>query len=109
MRSLLPAVLIVVCAIPVAAQSGDSPQRAKNPYRNLFQSKSLDQVAKPPALPAPREEPRVVEKPRVVCGMTIIPAPNVDPKMVVEPRTDSTRHTIRAIDPPICNPAVRDR
>jgi hypothetical protein len=94
MRYLLPAVLSVLCAIPVAAQSGYSPQRA-NPYTNLFQSKSLDQVAKTPAPPQQ-------EKPRVVCGMTLIPAPSVDPRMVVERPKAATRYTIRAIEPPIC-------
>jgi hypothetical protein len=101
MRCFLPAVLIAACVTPLAAQSGYSPQRA-NPYKNLFQSKSLDEVAKTAAQPKTAVQPTQREKPRVVCGMTIIPAPNVDPKMMVEPRTDSTRYTIRAIEPPIC-------
>ena len=68
-------------------------------YKNLFQPQPFDQIA--------RAQQRVqaavdAAKPRVVCGMTLIPAPNVDSKMVIEPKTDQTRHTIRAIEPPIC-------
>ena len=68
-------------------------------YSKLFQPQPIDQVV--------RAQQRVqaavdAARPRVVCGMTLIPAPNVDPKMTIEPKTDRTRHTIRAIEPPVC-------
>ena len=82
---------------PAAGASGS--KRSVTPYSKLFQQPAIEQTA--------RAQQRVqgaadANKPRVVCGMTIIPAPNVDPKMIVQPRTDTTRYTIRAIPPPIC-------
>ena len=48
-----------------------------------------------------------VGKPKVVCGMTLIPADAaIDPKMLIAPKNnDPLKYTIRAVDPPICNPS----
>ena len=80
-------------------RNAPSSKRAVTPYSKLFQQPAIEQTAR-----AQRrvESAADATKPRVVCGMTLIPAPNVDPKMVIEPRTDSTRYTIRVIEPPIC-------
>jgi hypothetical protein len=108
----LTLVLVLLGGVAPAFASGQQPpgapaaKRRVDPYAKLFQQPALERVARAQHLVAGAVD---AAKPRVVCGMTLIPAPNVDPKMVIEPRTDSTRYTIRAIDPPICNPAVRDR
>ena len=46
-----------------------------------------------------------ITKPSVVCGMLVIPAdPKIDPKMAITPKKDANvEHTIRAIQPPVCN------
>jgi hypothetical protein len=51
--------------------------------------------------------PATANRPKVVCGMTIIPAdPKIDPKMLFAPKSDNgVEYKLRAIDPPICNPA----
>lgn len=113
MRSLT-IVLVLLGGLTPAFANGSSLQappgapaakRRVDPYAKLFQQPAIERTARAQQLLVAAAE---AAKPRVVCGMTLIPAPNVDPKMVIEPRTDSTRYTIRAIDPPICNPA-RDR
>ena len=74
-----------------------------NPYGRLFDVReALRQAtadASRTAAPAPKR--------RVVCGMTVIEVgPESDPKMAVTPpKDDNVTYTIRAIDPPICNPA----
>lgn len=68
-----------------------------DPFRKLFEVQPDLKAAPPPAAAA---------KPKIVCGMTIIPAdPTIDPKMRLAPKSDGVNYTIRAIDPPICNPA----
>jgi hypothetical protein len=99
--------LTLVAAQPVIAgqrPSGSSPARfgalrpqAAQPYKSLFKVATL---SPPGTTQSTANDP---SKPTVVCGMTLIPAnPNIDPKMNVTPKTDGTRYTIRAIEPPIC-------
>ncbi len=109
---LLSAILLGM-VVPVAADQAPvnphlsarlgarrSDQRA-NPYRKLFDAReSLRQaVAQQTAKPGP--------KTKVVCGMTIVEAdPSLDPKMAVTPPQDQNlTYTIRAVEPPRCNPA----
>jgi hypothetical protein len=89
---------ILVPALALASQSAAPSSAVSKPYRSLFQPKGVEQFAR-----VQRSAPPPTDKPRVVCGMTIIPVdPKTDPKMVLEPRTDSTRYTIRAIEPSVC-------
>jgi len=99
--------LTLVAAQPVTAgqlPSGSSPttrfgalRPQAQPYKNLFKAATL----LPPV--ATQSAPTDPSRPTVVCGMTVIPAnPKIDPKMNVTPKTDGTRYTIRAIEPPIC-------
>lgn len=98
MVKALFAMLTLIAAVPASAGQW-TPNKA-NPYRGLFTPQ------KPATLAAPAT-PTAATKPTVVCGMTIIPAdPTIDPKMSVSPkRDDNLKYTIRAIDPPICNPS----
>ena len=113
MRSLTILLVLLGGMTPVFASGSlqqppgaPAAKRRVDPYAKLFQQPAIERTARAQQLAIAAAE---AAKPRVVCGMTLIPAPNVDPKMVIEPRTDSTRYTIRAIDPPMCNPAARDR
>jgi hypothetical protein len=77
------------------------PAQSKDPYRKLFDTQTALKAALAQQLHTATSAPA----PKVVCGMTLIPAnPTIDPKMMVEkPRSDGTKYTIRAVDPPICN------
>ena len=61
-----------------------------------------------PGLPAlPNLADALIQKPRIVCGMTLIPAaPAVDPKIATKPPAgkpkDPTTYTIRAVQPTLC-------
>ena len=101
MRRCLIIVAQLCSASPLAAQSKQAIERA-NPYKNLFKPPGLEQAARQQRARQLVQAAAEAAKPRVVCGMTLIPAPNVDPRMVLEPKTDDTRYTIRAIEPPIC-------
>ena len=100
MRNAAIVVLMLSAAVPVFAdQFAPGAARAKDPYRTLFRGQELlkkVEVAQP-----------AVPKAKVVCGMTIIPVtPAIDPNIALEPKKqDEVRYTIRAIDPPVCNPA----
>jgi hypothetical protein len=114
-KGLLIAAALLLGASPLAAeQTTADPSstarlgalraaQAPNPYSKLFETRQALQQAlqdKTAALtPAPKR--------RVVCGMTVIEVgPDVDPKMgVTPPKDEKTRFTIRAVDPPVCNPA----
>ena len=56
---------------------------------------------------AQQDAAKGAQKRTVVCGMTIIEVdPFFDQKMKAAPPKDaSVRYTIRAFDPPVCNPA----
>ena len=71
-------------------------------YSNLFKAQDLLKTALEQQRPAAEKAKR-----RVVCGMTIIEAdPATDPRMVAEaPKSSGIEYKIRAMDPPICNPA----
>jgi hypothetical protein len=85
------------------ARFGSLRQAQANPYGRLFEVrealKQATEQASKSAAPAPKK--------KIVCGMTVIEVgPEIDPKMgVTPPKGDKVKHTIRAIDPPICNPA----
>jgi hypothetical protein len=108
--------LLFACVIAVGAEQPvpDSHLRARlgalrsggDPYRQLFSAAKFPKPGPAVATSPSQPTPPAVSKPRVVCGMTILPAdPKADPKMVLEPKKDGVDYTIRAIDPPICNPA----
>lgn len=80
-----------------AIQATQSKVR-NSPYSKLFQPSETKTPSADAAAAADKG------KPRVVCGMTVIPLdPNVDPKMIrIVPQQGDTRHTIRAITPPVC-------
>ena len=113
MSRILTAVsLLFACVIAVGAeQPVPDPQlrgrlaalrSSANPYQQLFSVPELSTPLPSASQPATVAPPKT----RVVCGMTIVPAhPGGDPKMVLEPRRDGVDYKIRAIDPPICNPA----
>ena len=87
-----------IAAARGAARFDASRPAQSDPYRKLFEPQK--------AVPQPAIEKQPAAGPKVVCGMTIIPAdPKHDPLMVVEPKTDGIDYKIRALDPPICNPA----
>jgi hypothetical protein len=80
--------------------------QTSSPYSKLFEVRSaLTQAVQQEAQQA--AQAAGAPKTRVVCGMTIIEVgPELDPKMAVSPpKDDNVRYTIRAIDPPVCNPA----
>jgi hypothetical protein len=83
-------------AAPSASYFQLTPKPPRSPYGKLFAQ---------PASSVRRQtrtdtEPRT--GPRIVCGTRLIPGdPLVDPK-IYAPRSDDTRHTIRAVPPPIC-------
>jgi hypothetical protein len=109
MRNAIVAVVMLLAAVPVfGGQSTPNPQlnarfgalrpsQSADPYRNLFRAQELLKKA---------EAERAQASPKVVCGMTIIPAdPKIDPKMAITPKKDGLDFKMRAIEPPICNPA----
>jgi len=61
-----------------------------------------------PALPAlPNLADALIQKPRIVCGMTLIPvSPAVDPKIATKSPAgkpkDPTTYTIRPVQPTVC-------
>ena len=114
MRNAAIVVLMLFVTVPVFGdQAAPDPkltarfgalraEQSADPYRNLFRAQEMlkkfqaeQAVLKPAAL-----------KPTVVCGMTIIPVdPKLDPKMGITPKKDGLDFTMRAIEPPVCNPA----
>jgi hypothetical protein len=111
--AVLISAILLGSVIPAAAGQGPvkNPQAnahlgalrsaRPDPYEKLFQPRE--------ALKAAIAAERAASAPatRIVCGMTmIVPDQNIDPKMAVtRPADDKLRYTIRAIEPPICNPA----
>ena len=80
-----------------AARLGSLRAAQSHPYGKLF---APQKTVLQPAI-----ESQPAAKRRVVCGLTIIPVePKSDPLMVLQPKVDGIDYTIRAIDPPICNP-----
>jgi hypothetical protein len=107
---LLISITLLGLAIPVSAdQAPVSPNSTarfgaqrppqSSPYARLFEVREALKSAQQAAGVKPASK-------KTVCGMTMIEVdPAFDPKMKVTPRKDpNLRHTIRAIDPPICNP-----
>ena len=99
--------LMLTVAVPALANQAEVTPRASrvfgalrpqsDPYRKLFEPQK-NNIEKPIDTP--------VSKPKVVCGMTIVPAdPKNDLSMVLQPKADGVDYKIRAIDPPVCNPA----
>ena len=100
-------VLMLTVAVPALADQAAVTRRAStrfgalraqsDPYGRLF---APQKTGSQPAI-----ERQSAAKRKVVCGMTIIAAdPKSDPLMVLEPNADGIDHSMRALDPPICNP-----
>jgi hypothetical protein len=114
MRNAAIVVLMLGATVPVlgeqsqpAMQRGlgaSRQQRPSSPYAKLFEVGRPLTRGTAPAVPA--EEVERPARPQVVCGMVIVPAdPSLDPRMRVTPPQDpSVEYTIRAFEPPICNP-----
>ena len=96
--------LTIVLVVLGGAAAVSAQQSRETPYQKLFRQPSLEQTARQQNVQdALRQAEARSQRPRVVCGMTLLPAnPAIDPKMAVEPRRDDTRYTIRAIEPPVC-------
>jgi hypothetical protein len=51
----------------------------------------------------PAQQLVLLDKPRVVCGMTVMPVePRIDPKMRIEQKSEPVRFTIRTVPPSMC-------
>ena len=109
MLNAIVMVVILSAVAPVFAEQSIAAPRSAARFGTLraAQSDSYRKLFEPQkAAPQPGIENPRVARPTVVCGMRILPAdPKNDPSMVVAPKTDGIDYTIRAIDPPICNPA----
>lgn len=82
-----------------------SAQQARsNPYSKLFDAGDVKKAAAQQQVRQQVQQAQAQQRPRVVCGMTMMPAdPTIDSKMVIQvPKRDDVRHTIRAIEPPTC-------
>ena len=91
--ALLAGGLLLSDGVPAFAQASRA-----NPYKNLFQSPDLKQVAR-----AQASSPPPSAQPRVVCGMSVIPMdPNIDPKIFVPRPADPTRYPMRVVPPTVC-------
>ena len=110
----MPLLFAGVIAVGAEQPRADPQLRARfgalrnggGPYQALFKASELPKPTPGVATSASKPPASDSSKPRVVCGMTIIPAdPRADPKMLIEPKGDGVDYKIRAIDPPICNPA----
>jgi hypothetical protein len=108
MKNAIVALVMLAAASPVLANQSTPEWRATprldvvRPWHSDAQKKLFElQRDLKAAMPA------TANRPKVVCGMTIIPAdPKIDPKMLFAPKSDSgIEYKLRAIDPPICNPA----
>lgn len=99
MKTPTSVLVMLLLAAAAPASGGQYAPNKANPYRNLFvPPKTLNAVA--PAVP------KDASKPTVVWGLKVIPGdPSIDPTMLRSPKSDGVNYTIRAIDPPICNPA----
>jgi len=98
--------LAIVCMLGVGSAAwAQQPAPRKqanasraNPYSRLFQNS-------PPATPvvtAPAHSP-TQSQPQIKCGMTVIQGDaNIDPGIHAPARTDSTRYTIRVVEPTVC-------
>jgi hypothetical protein len=73
--------IVLFGVAPSAAQSRNSPQPA-NPYKSLFQTRPLEQVARDQR----RAVPDAQKKRGIVNGMPFVPLdPGVDPKIFITP------------------------
>ena len=107
-RACAAVLLAAIPSVPLLADSSaQEPPAASGSYFQLTPRPSRRPFAKLFVYPAPDRRSQVraaaePPRPRVVCGTRVIPvAPGVDPK-IHAPRADDTRHTIRAVPPPIC-------
>jgi len=83
--------LLVFMAIPLAAQT---PPFAPNLSPEV-QRRQLERAAQAAA--------RLIRKPTITCGMTVVPAdPKVDPKVIAPAPDRGTTHTIRPVPPAVC-------
>ena len=95
------ALALVVSAAPAFAQLNFQHHPTKDPYRNLFVGKPVDQ--KPLAREADPGT-NTPQTPVVACGTLVVPSdPTVDPKIRVGPREDGVGHTMRVLPTPACN------
>lgn len=105
-RCFLTILLSVLSFSAVAS----AQQARSNPYSKLFDA-DVKKAAAQQQVRQQVPQAQAQQRPRVVCGMTMVPAdPKIDSKMVIEvPRRDDVRHTIRAIEPPTCWTPEADR
>jgi hypothetical protein len=107
LKPIIAMLMLAVAAPVVAGQSSPAPHpntrlgalRATRPadsYGKLFDV--ARDFKSPVQVPTPSQ-------PRRVCGMTIVEAdPYFDQKMIAPKHDRNLKYTIRAIDPPVCNP-----
>lgn len=104
-RIILSTVLVLLSGSTLGFAQGFAQRPPIDPYKKLFQQPSLEKAAlQQQVQEVLRQAQARQQRPRVVCGMTLLPAdPVIDPKMAIEPPSrDGVRHTIRAIEPPAC-------
>lgn len=82
--------VFVFTAMPLAAQSNPRPNLSPD-----VQRRQLERAARAAA--------KLLTKPTVTCGMTVVPAdPKVDPKAIKPVPDQATKHTIRQVPPAAC-------
>lgn len=101
---------LLVLASTFQAQGSSTPlfpqaRPSNDPFTRLFRPNIV------PAAPdgvqpfAPAERHHRRDRPKVVCGMTLIPAdPRIDPQILHEPPDTATKFAIRKVEPKICRP-----
>lgn len=105
---LTPGMAVALAPAGLNAQSSDQTTvdrwqgNRSNPYSRLFESRGAGPADDPIAPPA-SVAPESVDGRRIMCGMTMVPAnPSVDPGMAIDRQDQSTRFTIRAVEPVEC-------
>jgi hypothetical protein len=90
--------------VVLSSSAASAQQSRTSPYARLFEPGDLKTAAVQQQVRQAVQQAQAQQRPRVVCGMTMIPAdPKIDSKMIIEvPRRDDVRHTIRAIEPTTC-------
>lgn len=102
-RGTILAIVFTMGAGPTAWAQQPAPRKQSNParsnpYSRLFQ----DTRPAPPVMTTPASPPTQAQ-PQIKCGMTVIQGDaNIDPGIHAPARSDSTRYTIRVVEPTAC-------